>query len=866
MKNSANNFKSLLTAIFCALVITALSQPDGWQWKNPYLQGNDLNSIVMNGSVGWAVGALGTVMKTTNEGFDWEIVSLGTTENLNSIYMNEMTGDGWIVGYNGTIFYTGDGGESWSKQRSGTDEVLFSVTAIEGSCPWICGHNVILKSHMKGEPWEWVNCPFQSYFFSISQKDCDEVWVSGQQGLVISTADEGATWSSHSTGVNQNLYSIDIVAEGDYRVCGYGGNILKSSDAGITWIKEFDQTFLYLNSVDTRGIGGPAYAVGGDGTILETYDGGSTWIKKESGVFTYLNDVCFQAIMHGVYATGWYGIILRKEEPVDAEFEIMNERPIHFMEGVDFVNASMGWAVGWKEIDDATVEGVILNTTDGGENWNVQKTLPDGLMAVDFINENEGWAVGNNGAIKHTTNGGQGWSTQTSPMTGLLTSVFFIDENNGWITNRDNWGEICHTTNGGNTWALQAEYSPNPMNDIFFITPEMGWAVGMDTTVMRTLDGGQNWVNCDVDVYGNPYLRSVQFIDENTGWAVGTGSAILKSTDGGVSWHEIDTEFHELLQSVYFTDKNNGWAVGDAGTILRTIDGGENWFALYSGVERGFLASVCFTDTLNGWVAGEGGTIKRTWNGGFWNEPGVFQKKYLNKPIADLSETKDTVVVQVMQTRESGYELVGLEVMLDTIWHSRVSDLQITLAHNNVDVTIVNQATGGGANFLWTRLKDEATKQFADGAAPFSGNYKPSTALYNFNGMDPDGEWILTVYDGQAGNTGSLKAWGIKPLFDRKVGINEPLPDVKPANIVLFQNQPNPFSSNTRISWSSRISGFTTVCIFDVNGREITTLMSKYLQKGDYSVEFDGSGLSPGVYYYRLQVDDAVVVRKCVIL
>jgi photosystem II stability/assembly factor-like uncharacterized protein len=110
----------------------------------------------MNGSIGWAVGAEGTVMKTTNEGFDWEMLDLGTSENFNCIYMDGVSGRGWIVGNNGIVFYTEDGGDSWVKQRSGTNEILYSVTAIEGDCPWICGNDIILKSHDHGETWEWI--------------------------------------------------------------------------------------------------------------------------------------------------------------------------------------------------------------------------------------------------------------------------------------------------------------------------------------------------------------------------------------------------------------------------------------------------------------------------------------------------------------------------------------------------------------------------------------------------------------------------------------------------------------------------------------------------------------------------------------
>jgi photosystem II stability/assembly factor-like uncharacterized protein/subtilisin-like proprotein convertase family protein len=860
------SFHTLRILALCCLIPSAATlQPLGWQWQNPYLQGNDLNSIVMNGSIGWAVGATGTVMKTTNEGFDWELVDLGTSENFNCIYIDGISGRGWIVGNNGLIFFTDNGGETWVKQRSGTTKKLYSVTAIEGNCPWISGDDLILKSSDHGDTWEWVACPFHSHFFSIDLKDCDEAWVSGQQGQVISTVDEGATWQSHPTAVNQNLFCIDIVANGDYRACGFGGKIIRSSDQGNTWISEFDQTFLYLNNVDTRGIGGPAYAVGGDGTILETLNGGSTWNKRSSGVFTYLNDVCFQAIMHGVYAVGWYGIILRKEEAPESEFEIMNETPVHFMQGIDFVDPNTGWAVGGKEVDENTVEGVIMGTTDGGQNWEVQKVLPDPMYAVDFLNESEGWAVGSNGAIRHTLNGGQTWASQTSPITGMITAVFFINANEGWIVSRDNWGEIAHTTNGGNTWTLQTEYSPNPLNDIFFINPETGWAVGMDTTLMRTNDGGQTWLNCDVDVYGNPYLRSVQFINESKGWAVGTGGAILMSDNGGVSWQQIHTGFSELLQSVCFTDPLNGWASGTEGMILRTIDGGYTWFRQYSGSER-YLTSVCFIDPLNGWVAGEGGMIKKTVNGGFWNEPGVFHNKWMNKPILDNQDTRDTVVVQVLDFRQSGYELTGLELMLDSVMHERVSDLEISLTHHNITATFVSLPAGPGANLLWLRLKDDATKQMLHGTAPFSGDYLPYSALNTFNGIDPDGEWILTIRDKQPGNTGVLKAWGIKPLFDRKVGIGELVPPVKPNVINFLQNIPNPFNRMTHISWASSRAGQTCLRIYDNQGRELQTLMDRYMPGGEHTFDLDGSTFSPGVYYLWLQVGEAVLTKKCIIM
>jgi subtilisin-like proprotein convertase family protein len=336
------------------------------------------------------------------------------------------------------------------------------------------------------------------------------------------------------------------------------------------------------------------------------------------------------------------------------------------------------------------------------------------------------------------------------------------------------------------------------------------------------------------------------------------------SENGGVNWFEINTEFSDLLHSVYFTDPLNGWACGTDGNILRTIDGGYTWFQQYSGAQRYFTA-VCFADPLTGWVAGEGGMIKKTTNGGFWNEPGVFHNKWLNKPILDNTDTKDTITVAVLQFKESLYDLTGLELMLDSVMHTRVSDLEISLAHGNVTATFVSQVAAPGANILWMRLKDDATRQIADGAAPYSGDYRPQTPLSAFNGMDPDGDWILTIHDGGGGNTGMLKAWGIRPLFERPVGIDEPRPEQEAGKITLLQNIPNPFSGTSRIIWSSEQAGQTILKIYDNQGRELETLVDEFKSKGGYSVEFDGSRYSPGVYYYRLQIEEIVLVKKCII-
>jgi photosystem II stability/assembly factor-like uncharacterized protein len=864
--------------LFCILIITlligpAFPQQAGWRWQNPYLQGNDLNSIIMNGVKGWAVGAMGVVMRTNNSGLDWEIVDLKTARNLNCIYVDEISGRGWIVGEAGSIWFSEDTGEHWIKQNSRTSEDLYSITATGGDCPWVSGHDVILHSYDHGETWDRINTPVHTWFWEIDQKDCDEIWVCGNQSLVMSTKDHGTSWQIHSVPTTYNIMGIDVVSNGDYRACGNQVTIIRSSDGGETWVKEYQAPFLSMFAVETKGIGGPAYAVGDKGHIFETVDGGTTWNDKTSPTIYQLNDVCFQALYHAVYATGSYGQVIKKEEPVNAQFEVLNKKPNHWMMDMDFINADTGWVVGGERMDDAgTRDGVIMHTIDGGKYWEIQFNKPVFFNSVDFINENEGWAVGRSsenygeGVILHTINGGKNWAPQSNPIIESVDKVFFLDENNGWVVSNDWWGQIAHTTNGGQTWVSQTNPTKNPIVDVFFINPQKGWAVGMDSTILRTTNGGQTWQRVDLTVSNNWYFRSVYFIDEMHGWAVGVYGVIMLTTDGGVTWQEVVNKIGETLQSVFFIDDLNGWAVGDAGTVLRSIDGGYTWFNQYSGISRNYLCSVQFIDRNNGWISGEGGTIKHTENGGFWNEPGTYLRNNLSREIPDLGDVTDILTVETLGLKNTGYQLTGLEVMIDSIVHPNASELEISLSHLGVTQTIVNQPTDPGENFLWTRLTDEASVSINDGVAPFSGNYKPYQPLDVFIGLNPDGDWILNVKDKTKGNSGILKAWGIKPMIERLVHVDEPISSNREPDVQLSQNFPNPFTGKTLMKWKSDQGGFTTLKVFNIQGKEIATLVNKYLPRGEYSAEFNGSHFSAGLYYYQLQIGCHMLTRKCVIM
>lgn len=82
----------------------------------------------------------------------------------------------------------------------------------------------------------------------------------------------------------------------------------------------------------------------------------------------------------------------------------------------------------------------------------------------------------------------------------------------------------------------------------------------------------------------------------------------------------------------------------------------------------------------------------------------------------------------------------------------------------------------------------------------------------------------------------------------------------------LFQNYPNPFNPVTKINYDLPKDSWVKLVIFDVLGREVKTLVNDLKTSGSYTVEFNGSGLASGIYFYRIQAGDFVKVKRMVLV
>jgi len=112
-------------------------------------------------------------------------------------------------------------------------------------------------------------------------------------------------------------------------------------------------------------------------------------------------------------------------------------------------------------------------------------------------------------------------------------------------------------------------------------------------------------------------------------------------------------------------------------------------------------------------------------------------------------------------------------------------------------------------------------------------------------------------------------------IDDVLIGNRNPIGIIKtntnvPDDFSLSQNYPNPFNPETKISFSVPAPSplervVVRLLVYDVLGNEVAVLVNEQLTPGTYEVDFDGTGFSSGVYYYRLQYGNTFITKKMIL-
>ncbi len=242
--------------------------------------------------------------------------------------------------------------------------------------------------------------------------------------------------------------------------------------------------------------------------------------------------------------------------------------------------------------------GTLMKTSDGGESWIRADTLYYGKEVADicFINNSTAYAITQDGSswrdcgneIYQTTNGAKSWNKvyTIGDEYEQLYSIFFIDENTGWLAGWFGFDFTNHDIDGRpklqkyseeQGWREIPIEANLPLTKIYFVDPDHGWILGGYSNswehhplLLKSEDGGENWN----EVKGMDYfINDIYFETALHGWSVGGDSigrgVILETFDGGENWEVAIDSLSGSLHALHMQN-GHGWAVGDNGLVLKT--------------------------------------------------------------------------------------------------------------------------------------------------------------------------------------------------------------------------------------------------------------------------------------------------------
>jgi photosystem II stability/assembly factor-like uncharacterized protein len=267
-------------------------------------------------------------------------------------------------------------------------------------------------------------------------------------------------------------------------------------------------------------------AVGGNASdgaaaIIRTSDNGTSWntpTLNATGIST-CNAVAFSTANNGWIACNG-GRVLRSQD-MGVTWDTATRFSSENLYTISFINSQIGFMAG-----DA---GVMYRTNDGGTTWD---TLNSGtvlaIRSLIFINASTGYYTGTGGVIATTSDAGDSWTIQAQPYLGFFNGRGIASTGAQTLQAVGQYGFGLNTANAGTTWNSFTTSTSNQLNAIVFSNSIAGVSCGNNGTILRTTDGGQNWINETSAITSND-LSGIAFSAPATAFICGEAGTILKS-------------------------------------------------------------------------------------------------------------------------------------------------------------------------------------------------------------------------------------------------------------------------------------------------------------------------------------------------
>jgi len=267
-------------------------------------------------------------------------------------------------------------------------------------------------------------------------------------------------------------------------------------------------------------------------------------------------------------------------------------------------------------------EGHILFSDDNGQTW-VHADVPVSLAitAVTFAGEGHAWATAHHGYLLHSSDNGTTWQVKLTGSDVARLSVGAIEERvaslqvaveNAAPEAQEELGWVLDDAMFALDEAQAAidDGMTTPLLNVWFASDSDGFAMGAYGIFLRTRDGGESWgvEGNRLDNPDNYHLYDIARSSAGTLILVGEAGTLLRSLDGGNEWERVDAAYAGSYFGAVAAGDGSLLIFGLRGNVFRSTDEGASWTLVDTGDRR---TVMCGTAGHDGTVflAGAAGAV-----------------------------------------------------------------------------------------------------------------------------------------------------------------------------------------------------------------------------------------------------------------
>jgi hypothetical protein len=390
------------------------------------------------------------------------------------------------------------------------------------------------------------------------------------------------------------------------------------------------------------------------------------------------------------------------------------------------------------------------------------------------------------------------------------------------------------------------------------------WACGDSGTIVKTSNNGDNWFN----VSGNGIPSNVNLVNISckavdtalTAGNIGTSTFVYRTSNGGTNWTQVFTQTNGYVDAIWMKNALLGFMVGNPvsgrWSLWKTTNGGVNWdstglYLQQSASETGWRNSLTvFNNSI--WFGTNNSRLYFTSNYG------------ANWTALSTAPEINSSAVWVCSMDSSKLYMGGSNAYFSFTGGVSWELVPCPGAGNfNGFCGGILGVANNGNNYpqpLWA-IRGNSNVYVIDWSpnpeytAP-SGNYNHMATdyFYRYYYVSQPYTWIVRSNGGITRNS----------LF--RGGAVRTISTVIPEAYSLKQNFPNPFNPTTKVRFNLPKTAFVTIKVYDILGREVSTIVNEELHAGEYEASYDAGSLSSGIYYYRLDAGDYSGVKKMILI